>query len=81
MSKSQHSFQVGVLSGGRHAAVSLSNPYFCLVKDTQEEAVAAAHRALNFYFEVSGSIVDTGKTYTANTTTQSSFRPLETLEG
>jgi predicted RNase H-like HicB family nuclease len=53
-----HRFAVGPTDYGKWLAISDHNPYFVFQGESPEEVEATAHRALDFYFGVSGHLRD-----------------------
>ena len=52
----KHPVFFGATEEGQHICISATQPEFCFFGETEEEVRAKAERALNFYFEASGTI-------------------------
>ncbi|WP_192356974.1 hypothetical protein [Mesorhizobium mediterraneum] len=55
--KKAHSFYTGETDQGEFLTVSAESPYFCFHSKSEEEGIATAKRALDFYHSASGSQV------------------------
>lgn len=53
---STHTVQIGQTETGTFVAVSAHSPYFCFEAASEEEVVALAGRALNFFYQTEGNI-------------------------
>lgn len=79
MDKTLHTFTIGRVDGC-WLAVSTHEPYFCLEAKTQEEAIAIANRALEFYFGQPGSVTVDNAQPKGRPKTLRTFHPTRKIE-
>lgn len=55
--KKSHSFYTGETDQGEFLTISTESPYFCFLSEAEDEGIAKAKRALDFYHSVEASEV------------------------
>ena len=61
MNDQAQQFYVAETADGKFVAYTTRAPFFCFIKDSEEEAIATGHRALDLVERIARSVVEAAK--------------------